>query len=366
MTLSQRTKPSTVKSRPRKRRFMFVTFAVLAVAAAGYAGIERPWEIKPRLVMTETVQPAPVLQALAVNGRVAAKQSVSVRSAISGRAISIGADVGDRVEQGAPLVQIDTALIDVQVEQARAALAGQQARQEQAQIAFDRAKALGSNTTRSALENAEIDLRAAMTETARLQAAFEQAELQVAQYLVDVPMSGTVMSRSVEKGQLVDPQTVLFVIAETSDLLVETDVDELYSARVKTGLKALLQPVGASVQQNGTVVFAAPSVDTSTGGRAIKISFDEPVELPVGQTVNANVIIDEFPDAISVPRGAIVSEGASSQVMIIVDDVATARPIKFNDWPAERVIVTEGLAGGDVVILDPSAVAPGDAVAAQD
>src|SRR5690606_39201317 len=114
------------------------------------------------------------------------------------------------------------------------------------------------------------------------------------------------------QGQLVDPQTELFVVADMSDLVVETDVDELYSSRVSAGLPALLKPVGATIAQRGTVTFAAPTVDPATGGRAIKIAFDEPVALPVGQTVNANVIVDEVSDALSVPRGAIVTDGADS------------------------------------------------------
>lgn len=363
--MSNSEKEAKPKPRIRRKRGWWLFVLVLIAAAGGYAGIARPWEPKPEAVAVEVVTPGPVAQVLAVNGRVAARQSVTIRAAVSGQALSIGADVGDVVETGQLLVQLDSSLVEAQVEQARAALEAQQVRQRQAEAMAERALALGDNTTRSNREDAELTLAGSINETARLQAALQQVERQARQYAIHAPIAGTVLSRGVDRGQMVDVQTELFVIADTSELVVETDVDELYSARVSTGLKALLKPVGASVPQNGTVTFAAPTVDSSTGGRAIKIAFDEPVSLPVGQTVNANVIVDEIEEALSIPRGAILTEGAESHVLVIADGVAAARPIGFNDWPADRVIVTEGLSEGDVVIIDPTDIAVGDLVAAR-
>jgi RND family efflux transporter MFP subunit len=352
--------------RRRKRRWgRWLVLFVIILAAGAYAGIARPWEPKPKLVAAETLRTGPVSQALAINGRVAAKTSVTVRAAVSGQALAVAADTGDRVEAGTVLVRLDSSLVDAQAEQARAALEAQQVRQRQAEATAERALALGENTARSNLEDAEWALAAAVNETARLEAALDQVERQIDQYTITAPIAGTVLSRGVDLGQLVDAQTELFVIADTSELLVETDVDELYSARVSVGLKALLQPVGASVPQHGTVTFAAPVVDSATGGRAIRISFDEPASLPVGQTVNANVIVDEVEEAISVPRGAIVTEGTDSHVLVIEDGRVASRAIEFSDWPAERVIVTAGLAAGDVVIIDPAMVAVGDMVEAE-
>ena len=351
--------------RRRKRRWFWLIIALLALSAGGaYAVLEKPWVARPKAVASETLATGPVSQVLAVNGRVAARTSVTVRAAVSAQAVAVAASEGDEVAAGQVLVRLDDSLVQSQLQQAQAALEAQEVRQSQAAAAADRTRALGDNAPRSSLEDAELALAGAINETARLKAALEQVEKQRDQYVITAPIAGVVLTRGVDQGQLVDPQTQLFTIADTSDLVVETDVDELYSSRVSKGLKALLKPVGATVAQNGTVVFAAPTVDAATGGRAIKIAFDDPVSLPVGLTVNANVIVEEVPEALSIPRAAILTEGTQSHVMVIVDGVAQLRAISFDDWPADRVIVTNGLAPGDVVILVPTAIKAGDMVTA--
>jgi len=351
--------------RHRRHWRWLIAAAVLLAAAGAYALILRPWDSKPATVAVETLAEAPISQLLAVNGRVAARESVKVRSAVSGQVISVGAREGDIVTAGDMLVRLDTAQPQALVDQARAARDAGLVRQAQAQADADRARALGDNATRATREDAERTLTAATNEVARLTAALEQVQSQLGQYTINAPLSGTVLDRAVDQGQLVDTQTELFTVADLTELLVETDVDELYSSRIRQGLKALLKPVGDTVPQHGTVIFAAPTVDPSTGGRAIKITFDQPVELQVGLTVNANIIVAQTDAALAIPRGAILTEETRSHVLLVEDGVVVARDIEFSDWPAERVIVTQGLAAGDQVILDPDAVTPGRSVVAE-
>jgi len=363
--------PDSKNPTPRRRssgqRIGLAIVLALVLGGSAYALLQRPWEEKPAEVVVERLETGPVTQVLAVNGRIAARNSVTVRSAVSAKALTVAVEVGDSVTQGQILAQLDAAVAEAQVKQAEAALQAQLVSQRQAEAVSARADALGENATRSTREDAALALAGAINQTTRLQGALDEANRQLEQYSIESPIAGVVLSRGVDQGQLVDAQTELFVVADTSDLVVETDVDELYSSRISTGLPALLRPVGHTIAQPGTVVFAAPTVDAATGGRATKIAFDEPLALPVGLTVNANIIVNEVADAISVPRAALVTEGASSHVMVIENGLVAARTVEFSDWPAERVIVTSGLAEGDVVILDPQSVSPGiKAVAANE
>lgn len=359
--------PQTAPKPSRKGRSRWVWMAVggVLLIAGAYAFMERPWQSRPASVAVEIVAESPVTQALAVNGRVAARHAVKVRSAVLGQAIEVGAEEGASVQAGDVLLQLDASQAKALLLQSTAALDAGLVRQQQAQAIADRARALGDNATRSAREDAELSLTAASNEVNRLSAAVEQAQSQLAQYTITSPLSGVVLDRSVDKGQIVDTQTDLFTVADLSQLLVETDVDEIYSSRIHDGLVALLRPAGDSVPQNGTVIFAAPTVDPSTGGRAIKIAFDTAVDLPVGLTVNANIIVSQTDAALSVPRSAIVSDGPDSHLLVLENGTVQQRAIAFSDWPAERVIVTSGLTAGDAVILDPATVRVGQPAVAE-
>lgn len=358
---------ATAGTGKRRRKLGWIIVLVLLLGAAGgYAAIARPWVQRPLAVKVETMALGPVSQVLAVNGRVAARRSVVLRATVQARVVSVSADVGDAVSAGQVLTQLDDSQQKLLVDQARAALQAGETRRDQARATLERAQALGDNVTRASREDAETENRAAENEVSRLQALLDQAENQLDQYALRSPLAGVVLARGAETGQLVDAQSELFTIADLGDLLVETDVDELYSSQMKVGLKALLKPAGGTAAQAGMVSFAAPTVDPDTGGRAIKIDFDAPVSLPIGLTVNANIIVSENPSALSVPRGAILTDGARTYVLVEEAGVARPRDIGIIDWPADRLEITSGLAPGDKVIVDPAKVKLGQTIAAVD
>jgi membrane fusion protein, multidrug efflux system len=346
--------------RRARRRFGWKTtlVALLIVGAAGYAAIQRPWEPKPVSVAVETLTRGPLTRVLAVNGRIAAKRSVAVRSGVSGQVIEVLAEEGDVVTAGQVIARLDASQPKAQVAQARAALDAGIVRLAQAQSNADRARALGDNSPRKTLEDAELSLTAAQNEVERLRGALDQVESLLRQYDIAAPLNGSVLARTVETGQMLDTQTALFTIADLSELIVTTDVDELYSAEINTGLAAILSPAGVSETLRGRVSFAAPVVDATTGGRAIEISFDDPVSLPVGLTVMVNIIVEEQPAALSIPRSALTGD----TVFVVTEGKATARDVRYLDWPAERVLVLAGLAEGDQVIVNPVGVSEGKAV----
>lgn len=358
--------PKASAAQPRKRKVSgWLIAAILAlIVGAGYAALARPWEVKPVLVKMETVAKGPVSQVLAVNGRVAARRSVVLRSTVQARLAAVSADIGDTVSAGQIIAQLDDSEPKAQVEQAAAALEAGKVRRDQARSSLERTRALADNVTRATLNDAQAEFDAADQEVSRLQALVSQARTQLDQYVFRAPFDGMILSRAAEEGQIVDAQSELFTVADVSELLVETDVDELYSSQIRPGLSALLKPAGGTVAQAGTVSFAAPTVDPETGGRAVKIAFDLPVSLPIGLTVNANIVVAENPEAISIPRSAVRMSGTRSFVLVDESGTAQERDVKVVDWPAERLEITTGLAVGDRVILEPDKVKVGRSVAA--
>jgi RND family efflux transporter MFP subunit len=332
---------------------------VAAVAVLFYL---QPWVTPIPVVAVETVVLGPVNRVLAVNGRIAALRSVDVRPLVSGTLAEIAVAEGDSVTRNQTLLQLDMAAQQAIVRQALAGLDGALVAQADAVAVHARSLALGTNAARVVLENAARAKQTAAQEVARMTALLDQAQIQLEKFTLRAPMAGTVLVLHADPGQNVDPGTALLTIADLGQLVVETDVDESYATQIRAGQPAALQLSGEGEVRAGHVSFVSQRVDAETGGLAVTLAPDGAVAAPIGLTVTANITVDDRSAAITVPRAALVGDAAGDAVLVVADGRAQLRAVRVVDWPAARLIVTEGLAPGDVVIADALGQSDGQAV----
>ncbi len=323
----------------------------------------QPWVAALPEVVIERAAFAPVARVLAVNGRVAGEGAVDIRPLVSGRITALPLAEGDLVEVGAVLARIDGSAQAAIVRQAVAGLDAALVAQGAAQEALVRARALGGATSRVALEAA---LRAELTagqEVRRMAAVLEQGRVALSLFTVTAPMAGTVTDLPVVPGQTVDPGSVLMTLADMNHLVVEAVVDETHALELRAGLAATMRPTGASAVLTGRVSRVAQEVDAATGGLLVTLLPDAALVAPIGLTVTANITIEDRAQAITVPRAAVVTDEAGTAVFVLEGKAAKRRAVSVIEWPAARLIVTEGLAPGDPVIADAAGLSDGVAVA---
>lgn len=335
---------------------------VAAAVVAGGLWYFQPWVSKAAEVQVETVAPGPISRVLAVNGRIAPLHSVDVKANVAGEVLEVSVTEGQTVALGDLLARIDATAQQAVVRQSLAAMDAGLVAQAQAVATLARTTALGDNVARTVLDDATSAVQTADQDVARLIAFFDQAQAGLASYTLRAPMSGTVLARNAEIGQSIDAAVPLFVLADLDQLIVETDVDEAFATQIAIGQRAVLQLVGEAETLPGHVSFVAPQVDQKTGGLTVKLAFDAAIAAPVGLTVTANITVDRQAAAISVPRAAVVSVEAKNAVFVVLNGVVQRREVSVVHWPAERLVVTKGLAAGDVVIVDPIALTQGQAV----
>lgn len=348
---------------PRRPGRVYLAIALLLIAggAGWWALTNRPWQTRPLAVPVETVAVGAASRVLAVNGRIAPKRQVAISSTVSGRVLAVQALEGDMIDERALLVSIDSTQQRAAVAQTKAALETARAQLSQASVNYDRAEALGTNISLRDLDTQKLALQTAQDQVNQLLAATAQAESLLSQYQIRAPFDGMVLVRAVDPGQVVSPSSVLFEFVDAAHLVAEASVDELYSADIRRGLAARLQPTGYNTVLEGTVDFVAPSVEIGTGGRLVRVAIADVQgkRLPIGLTVNVNIVVEELAQAITVPRSAIVTEDLVSFVYVIDEDKAQRRPVEYVDWPAARLIISSGLAAGEVVITAPAGVSDG-------
>lgn len=349
--------------KPANRRWYWGLGGLLAVVL-GLALYFQPWAAKTTEVAVEIVALAPATRVLAVNGRIAASGSVDLRPLVSGALAAVSVAEGDDVSAGAELARIDPSAQQAAVRQALAGLDGAIVAQSAAQATHARNISLGTTIARVTVETSARAVQSATQEVARTTAVFDAAQIKLDDFTIRAPIAGTVLTVSVDPGQSVDPSTVLMTLADLSRLEVKTDVDEAYATQIRLGQKAVLQLAGESTLRDGHVSVVSRLVDAATGGLAVTLAFDVPVSAPIGLTVTANIIVDSRDAAMTLPRAAIMTDSAGTAVFVVADGLAQRHSVAVIDWPAARLIVTSGIAPGDVVIADATGIADGQAITA--
>ena len=315
--------------------------------------------LNARLVQVEVAAISETTRLLAVNGKIAPLNAVAMRVSVTGTVLQVLAKEGDVVARGAVLATLDPGIQVASVVQAQTALAQGQMRAAQAADSYARDAKLRQLTSPTALEASRQDAASAAQDVLRLDALLTQATIQLGRFALKAPMRGTVITAAVDMGQLVDPSSPLFTLADLSALVVEASVDETYASQIEKGQTAMLQLIGTRAVLAGKVAFVAPRVDGATGGLGVKLAFDTPVQAPVGLTVTANILVDKRA-ALTVPRSALQGGG----VFLLQNGTAHWAEVSTIEWPADRLIVTKGIKAGDVVIVTAEGVSEGQRAAA--
>jgi multidrug efflux pump subunit AcrA (membrane-fusion protein) len=335
-------------------RTRIIQILVLGLFALGAVAIYvRATAPKPVIVSRLTVGPAE--QVLAVVGRVRSANVVHVQPENAGAIVTLLHDEGDLVAKGALLAQIRS---DQQI--AAVAVSAAQIKNFAAQLILARTKqrriqALARKgwVTRAMLDeaNAAAAVAAATLEAGRATAG--QASAKAREFNVYAPMTGTILVRPVDLGQVVSPSSVIFEIGSAGPVEIEAEIDEVYADRVPAAAKITLSPSGSGSR------FA-------TGGRLMRFIADQGDDsLRSGRSVDVTILVKRWNRVLSLPRSAVIKTLGQNRVFVVNSGKVIQRTVALVDWPGANVIVIAGVKAGALVVLDPLAVKSGDSVKAQ-
>lgn len=178
------------------------------------------------------------------SGIIEAISSVEIKSKASGEVLFLGAEVGDLVQKGSILGQIDQRTPKNILDQAKSDLEASKVRLENAKSQFERGKELHANASISDkdFEAIEESYAQAKSTLVRSEVTFENAKIALDDTIVRSPVEGTVISRPVEVGQVISSPTsavgggtILMTMADLSKVRVRALVDEIDVGKVSIG-----------------------------------------------------------------------------------------------------------------------------------
>lgn len=315
----------------------------------------------------------PILPQVTAPGSLFPRRESQIGAEVMGRLERIFVSVGDRVEAGQPLFQIDRATYDAALSQAEAGLRLARAQRLQNQADLARMKLL---LERDYAPKQQVDKLATSLEVARAMErqaseAVELARLQCARTLVRAPFAGSVSQRLADEGTtaLAQPQTVVLVLQETATLEARVAIPEAQLSLVHPGDKATLRVQGLEAPVETEVFAVADSIDPTTRTYLVRMLVpNEDRTLKAGVFARVDIVARSLSDALLVPREAVRTEDGESRVYSIENGVAVAVPVRLGVVTEETVQVLSGLEAGDEIIVGDSArsVAPGMRVRARE
>jgi HlyD family secretion protein len=395
-----------------RRKFLQWRWPLLALAGVVLAGGYwlAPIVLGPKM-QAFTVTRDELVQTVVASGRVESPSRVDISAQIIGQVSSVPVAEGQTVKAGERLIILDERderaaadLAKAAVKQAEARLrqirelsqpvAEQALAQAEANLGnvrkqYERTQELSTKgfVGKSQLDDAQRNLQVATSqlETARLQAqstradgtesAIAQTNLQQAQASLQeaqaklghttilAPVAGTLISRNVERGDVVQPGKVLMVLspAGTTQLVVQIDEKNLrYLAVGQRALAAADAYPGKKFPVE--VAFINPGIDATRGSVEVKLNVSSPPDfLKQDMTVSVDIEVARLANALSLPPEAIRdSAGNLPWVMQVVDGHTQRRNVKLGVRGDTRVEILDGLTEGDLVVpAAGKAIAPG-------
>lgn len=348
-------------SRSAKRLRLGAVILLLAAVAVVVLVLSR----RPPEVQVLTVRPETTELVLAVVGRVRPLDLVEVRSPNPGQVVELLVDDGDLVTEGQPLALIRDTVEEAQTEAEAARVRAAQAEAAEARLAYQRTETLARQgfAAQAALDKARASLRTAEASVAAAQATTRASAARGREFVVRAPMSGVILVRPIDGGQVVTPTTTLFELGSLDGVEILAEVDEAYADALRPGMVARAAASGSDTRFEAIVSEVSPKIDSSTGGRLVKIRPRTAPDLAPGRSVDVTIVVEVRAGALVVPRQAVVDATTAPKAYVIDgDDSIQARNLVIARWPSQGAIIEQGLAAGDRVVLDPSGLRPGDQV----
>ncbi len=341
---------------PRPGFFTRYRYWILAVGAVALIGGYLYRASRPTPVLTTELVSGPAERVLAVSGRTRPQVTVSVAPKTAGQIVKLTKQEGDAVRAGEVLVQLEADAPRAALDEAAAKIVLQQRAVAEAERSYRRIEQLRAQglATVKEFDTAKFEVDQARLTLASLEATRREVSARLRDNTLTAPVSGVVLARPVDTGQVVSAQTVIYEIAPLADVEVEADVDEQYLTEVRTGQTADVVIAGVAKPISATLYYVSPKVDQRTGGAKIRLRLSEqPAGLRAGLTADVNLIVERRETALTLPRSAILGRGRDAKVLLVDNGRVAERSVQFLDWPSERVIVLQGLQGTEQLLASP-------------
>lgn len=296
-------------------------------------------------------------------GTVQALYTATIRSQVTGTLEEVDFSEGQKVKRGQVLAQIDPRTFQAQLDQAKAALARDQAHLANAQLNLQRYTTLAQQ--HSAPQQQADTQRALVAQDEEIvkadQAAIEYAKTELSYTTITAPFDGVTGVRLIDPGNIVHPTdpTGLVVVTQVQPITVifplpSADIPDVQDALAKGEVKVDAYTANDKKElDRGRLLLIDNQADPTSGTVRLKAIFPNSAErLWPGTFVNAHIITRSVHDGLTVPLTA-VQQGPQGPYVYVIkagDGTVETRLVTIVQSRNNQVLIGKGLAAGETVV----------------
>jgi RND family efflux transporter MFP subunit len=348
-------------------------FAVIIPLLALFVYVAlRSGPLAPVPVTVAAVEERSIAPGLFGIGTVEARYRYQIGPTAPGRLKSLAVEVGEAVEAGQLLGEMDPVDLDERVRAQKAALKSAESRTREAEARHDYAlsqtrryepllaeRAVSEEIVagkRSELRIAEAALNGTREELVRLRAELEALEAQRGHLRLEAPVAGLVAAREIDPGTSVVAGQAVLELIDPQSLWIDVRFDQINARGLAVGLAAdiVLRSRGDETRLPGKVLRLEPLADAVTEELLAKVVFAElPDPLPpLGELAEVTVDLPPLPATPAIPNAAIQRRDDELGVWRVVDERPEFAPVELGEADLDGwVQVRRGLAVGDRIVV---------------
>ncbi len=366
-----------------------IVIALLLILIATFLAFR--WWQGP-LLPSYIISSKPLVQMVVATGRVVAVSRTEIGSEVAGVVVDRLVQEGEQVMAGDLLLVLSSDEVAAQVRQAEAELA-ELTSSNRPQAAVDLANAevalaqAGRNVerrrelaaisaisdeemeqviqaqaqARNNLENARLKAKALSSggvEEDLLRARIAALQAQLDKTQVRSKVSGTILTRNVEIGDLVQPGQSLFTIALDGNTEIRVPLDERNLSRLEVQQQAVaIADAYPDSSFPVRISFIAPSIDPQRGTVEVRLAVDPvPEFLRQDMTVSVNIETDRRANAVVIPNDALANvQQDNAEVLLLRAGKVQRQPVTLGLRGLAASEVLSGLSAGDEILVDATA-----------
>lgn len=359
-----------MKRFPIQKRTIALLVVILPLMAFFVYVALRSGPLAPVAVTATTVETRAITPAVFGIGTVEARYSYKVGPTFAGRIKRLNVDVGDHVQAGQVLGEMDPVDLTERIRAQRAALKRAESQlnetksrylyaQTQAERYFELMAARATSeeilyTKKHELVVAEANVNAARAESVRVGAELAALKAQSDNLTLLAPVDGLVTMRNAEPGTtLVAGQAVVELI-DPKSLWVNVRFDQIHARGIRANLAAKIVLRTQAAALSGHILRVEPLADAVTEELLAKVVFANiPEPLPaVSELAEVTIVLPALATAAVIPVAAIQRNDGQLGVWQITDNELQFTPITLGTADLEgQVQISSGLQVGDEIVV---------------